>query len=493
MREFVNTLLGIKESFEMPNALLETLLDTEKRKIFLSAMRKKGSASNDYFREYFQTTLADRDKLKQDYTPDCLCDLIAKLQKPSTNLLDVCSGTGALSLGTIKEQKGLQKIQCEELSKSVLPLLLGNLMLNNINATVKEKNILTQKTSNVYSIIGDDISIVKNEQEDKFDLIVSNPPFSQSWEPIKDERFDGYELPPKSKADFAFVLDIVNRLSDNGQAFIILPHGVLFRGAKEGNIRKQLIENNLLDSIIGLPENLFLNTGIPVCILALNKAKQDKNILFIDGSKLFTKGKKQNDMSVEHIDKIVSTYKERKDVDKLAHLANYEEIVQNDYNLNIPRYVDTFESEPLPDITLLRIATDLINRECKKSLKSIYKQMLLMKAEPEYQAELEQARAFIRDMLKDDTTDVESLKEFKKFMLGMMFPDKGKNKPNFRVGWMEYNERECSLDELIIVPGENGRDTVLPKEYIEAIASGEYWNYKGDLDGDASEAGNKAC
>lgn len=186
------------------------------------------------------------------------------------------------------------------------------------------------------------------------DAVVSNPPYSLRWETENKEndvRFKGYGLAPKSKADYAFLLHSLYHLKPDGIMGIVLPHGVLFRGGTEGAIRKQLIENNQIDTIIGLPANLFYNTSIPTTIIILRKDKMDNDsVLFIDASKEFKSEKKQNVLTEENIKKIYDAVINRKDIDKFAHVASKEEIIKNDYNLNIPRYVDTYEKEPEIDL-----------------------------------------------------------------------------------------------------------------------------------------------
>jgi len=202
----------------------------------------------------------------------------------------------------------------------------------------------------------------------QFQCIVANPPFSlDKWangyaadSSDKDfkmskeldiyHRFD-WGVPPKSKGDYAFVLHMLHSLDSNGgKMAIVMPHGVLFRGASEGEIRKKLIDLNLLDAVIGLPANLFYGTSIPACILVFKKGRLNHDILFIDASKEYEQGKNQNSLRNSDIDKIIDTYKNRKEIEKYSHLANIEEIKENDYNLNIPRYVDTFEEEEQIDI-----------------------------------------------------------------------------------------------------------------------------------------------
>lgn len=189
-----------------------------------------------------------------------------------------------------------------------------------------------------------------------FDAIVANPPFSLRWTPndmlSEDFRFKGYGIAPKSAADFAFLLHGFHFLSDEGTMAIILPHGVLFRGGAEAKIRTKLLKDNNIDTVIGLPSNLFYSTGIPVCILVLKKCKKQEDVLFINASEHFKKGKRQNSLSDDHIQKIVDTYKNRpnKESPRYARRVSMDEIKQNDYNLNISRYVSTAKEDAPVDL-----------------------------------------------------------------------------------------------------------------------------------------------
>lgn len=205
---------------------------------------------------------------------------------------------------------------------------------------------------------------LENNHLMKFDVIVANPPFSlEKWgvetaqnDPFK--RFGNYAVPPKSKGDYAFVIHMIHSLNENGRMGVVLPHGVLFRGSSEGKIRQKLIDENLLDAVIGLPANLFFGTSIPACILVFKKNRQHQDILFIDASHDFEKNKNQNNLNAGHINKILETYRNRQELDKYSHIATLEEIKENEYNLNIPRYIDTFEEEAPIDLnaTKVRIA-----------------------------------------------------------------------------------------------------------------------------------------
>jgi type I restriction enzyme M protein len=199
-----------------------------------------------------------------------------------------------------------------------------------------------------------------NGQLLKFDIVTANPPFSlDKWghDTAEHDQFGRFNrgIPPKSKGDFAFILHMIETMKPKtGRMAVVVPHGVLFRGSSEGKIRQKLIEENLLDTVIGLPEKLFYGTGIPAAILVFNKAKTDDNVLFIDASCDFKAGKNQNLLGENHIQNILLTYRHRINSDKYSHRVSLETIRDNDYNLNIPRYVDTFEEEAEIDLIAVR-------------------------------------------------------------------------------------------------------------------------------------------
>lgn len=202
--------------------------------------------------------------------------------------------------------------------------------------------------------------------------IIANPPFSVSWDAdtkkLSDPRFKDYgKLAPKSKADYAFIQDMIYKLDSDGIMTAVLPHGVLFRGSSEGHIRKYLVEKmNCLDAVIGLPPNIFFGTQIPTCILVFKKnRKLDDNIIFIDASKEFEKAKNKNLLLDVHIEKITSTYLNRIEIEKYSHIATLQEIVDNDYNLNIPRFVDTFEEEE--EINIQDVMSEIKSLESKRT------------------------------------------------------------------------------------------------------------------------------
>jgi len=195
-------------------------------------------------------------------------------------------------------------------------------------------------------------------EETDFNMVLMNPPYSAKWSAaagfLQDERFSDYGvLAPKSKADYAFLLHGLYHLKSNGTMAIVLPHGVLFRGAAEGKIREKLLRSGNIYAVIGLPANLFYNTSIPTCIIVLKKHRDGRDVLFIDASQKFEKGKKQNAMTDAHIDAVIDLYNKRETVEKESYLASFEDLEKNDFNLNIPRYVDNFEKEEEIDLVAL--------------------------------------------------------------------------------------------------------------------------------------------
>ena len=396
----INELFGIKESFELPERLMGVLIDKEQREAaFNEFMQYDFDLSHDCLRDYFQDEHAARSALKQDYTPDCICDLISLLMPETDKIIDICSGTGALVIGTGRNVY----FQCEELSKASIPVLLFNLAIRGMNATVLQKDVLTNTVEKAFTVQKNgqysDIEIVEDYEQIKTNVVISNPPYSLKWEPKQDERFAGYPLAPKGAADYAFVLDGLSRLTDNGTAFYILPHGVLFRGKAEGEIRKQLVENNLIDAVIGLPDNTFLNTSIPVFILVLKKNRQRKDILFIDASREFEKKGKQNILTREHLEKIADTYWNRRTTEKYSNVTTLEEIRKNEYNLNIPRFVDTYEPEPVPELS--DIIKDIINTRLE--MHKVEKELIAMLSELEGDKAYNEAKDdFIKYMTEQD-------------------------------------------------------------------------------------------
>src|SRR5699024_9585976 len=281
---------------------------------------------------------------------------------------DICGGVGGLT-----NQLEYENIFIEELWKRAVPLLLFVLAIRNKKAIVCNGDSLIRECDAIYKRTPTDkYSTIEltDEAPDQFDTVVSNPPYSLKWDDKSlqnDSRFIHYPTAPKSKADFAFVLHCLSKLNDNGTLAVVLPHGVLFRGSKEGAIRKQLIEENLIDSVIGMPGNMFYNTQIQTDILVLKKNQENKDILLIDTSKEFTKNGKYNYLNEEQLEKIKSVYQKRDKIEKFSNVVTLDDIEANDYNLNIPRYVDTYEAEPVPDLIEVLKELNQLDEEIKQS------------------------------------------------------------------------------------------------------------------------------
>lgn len=352
----INDLFGVSESFHAPYKLTEILKNAEQRNnLFEAFLTVETDLSFDWFTEYFQAEHSDRKGKKQDFTPDGIVTLASSLLGGTISNADICAGTGGLTIKRYASNKDAT-LYCEEFSDRAIPFLLFNLAIRNVNATVYHGDSLTRDFKAIYKLKStkkfSDIQTTETLDEPKTQTVIMNPPYSMPWNPSKDysdqERFKPFgALAPKSKADYAFLLQGLHQLDVNGKMAIILPHGVLFRGAAEGTIRKKLIELNLLDTVIGLPEKAFYNTDIPTVILILKKNRTNNDILFIDASKEFTKQRSHNVIEHQHIKKILEVYNDRRDKDKFSHVATQSEIKENDFNLNIPRYVDTFEPEPV--------------------------------------------------------------------------------------------------------------------------------------------------
>jgi type I restriction enzyme M protein len=287
-------------------------------------------------------------KAGEFYTPQEVSKILAKIVTSGKTKLksvyDPTCGSGSLLLRVAKEVEDVNNFYGQEMNRTTYNLARMNMILHGVHYLkfdIKQEDTLEHP----------------QHMDLKFEAIVANPPFSAQWSanPLftSDDRFSQYgRLAPSSKADFAFVQHMIYHLAENGTMAIVLPHGVLFRGAAELHIRKYLIEQkNYLDAVIGLPANIFYGTSIPTCILVFKKCRETPDdILFIDASKEFEKVKTQNMLREEHIDKIIDTYRNRTEIEKYSHCATLQEIIANDYNLNIPRYVDTFQEEEEIDI-----------------------------------------------------------------------------------------------------------------------------------------------
>lgn len=309
-------------------------------------------------------------KAGEFYTPSEVSTLLAKLtkSKPGARISDPTCGSGSLLIKAGKEVGSTNfSLYGQEANGSTWALAVMNMFLHGYdNAVIRW---------------GDTIRNPKLKDGDqllKFDTVVANPPFSLDKWGADEAEGDQYNrfwrgVPPKSKGDWAFITHMIETLNETGKAGVVVPHGVLFRGASEGKIRQKTIEENLLEAVIGLPANLFFGTGIPAAILVFNKDKKNKNVLFIDSSQHFESGKNQNKLNDNHINHIVETYRKFNEgklktgitEDKFSYVATPAEIAENDFNLNIPRYVDTFEEEPEVDIKAVQGEIERLEDELK--------------------------------------------------------------------------------------------------------------------------------
>ena len=291
-------------------------------------------------------------KAGEFYTPQAVSKILTGIaiagqeSKKGLSVYDPCMGSGSLLLNAKKYSMDPRNIKYygQELNTSTYNLARMNMFLHGIAPE-------NQKLRNADTLDAD----WPTGEETEFDMVLMNPPYSARWSAaagfLQDERFSDYGvLAPKSKADYAFLLHGLYHLKNNGTMAIVLPHGVLFRGAAEGKIREKLLRSGNIYAVIGLPANLFYNTSIPTCIVVLKKHRDGRDVLFIDASRKFNKGKKQNEMTDEHIDAVLELYEKRETVEKESFLASFEDLEKNDFNLNIPRYVDNFEEEEQIDL-----------------------------------------------------------------------------------------------------------------------------------------------
>lgn len=313
-------------------------------------------------------------KAGEFYTPQQMSSILSAIvtldsQEPATGkkkkldkVLDFACGSGSLLLNVRKQMgtHGVGKIYGQESNITTYNLARMNMLLHGVKDSEFEIHH-GDSLLNDWDILNE----MNPAKKVEFDAIVANPPFSYRWEPNEtlgeNFRFKSYGLAPKSAADFAFLLHGFHFLGKEGTMAIILPHGVLFRGGAEERIRTKLLKDGNIDTVIGLPANLFFSTGIPVCILVLKKCKKPDDVLFINASEHFEKGKRQNKLLPEHIEKIIATYQFRKEEKRYARRVSMEEIERNDYNLNISRYISTTIAEA--EIDLQAVNANLVNLE----------------------------------------------------------------------------------------------------------------------------------
>lgn len=340
------------------------------------------------------------------YTPHEVSKILAKLvtldvvdDGEQFKVYDPTMGSGSLLLTVRKElpinqKQGSVDFYGQELNTTTYNLARMNLMMHDVsyqNMNLRRGDTLENDWP-FSEKDGVQIPVV-------FDAVVANPPYSQSWEPsnLKDPRFKA-GIAPKSKADYAFIQHSLYHLSRKGTMSIVLPHGVLFRGGAEGKIRESLLMDNKLDAVIGLPANLFYGTSIPTCILVFKgqESRETNDVLFIDASNDFEKAKNKNILSDTQIDKIIQTYQERSTTDKYSYVATFDEIKENDYNLNIPRYVDTYEEVEVTPLSEILVEMKKVDQEITESKTSLL--------------------GMLKDLVSEDEEQMNTLKEFIEYM-----------------------------------------------------------------------------
>lgn len=363
-----NSRVDFGEDVRAKNAVLRNLLEDFNELDLCPAKLGSSDIIGDAYEYMIANFASDAGKKGGEFfTPSQVSELVASLVQPTENdrIYDPTCGSGGLLLKAYKKVPSKKvAIYGQELNAQTWALCTMNMFLHGVDdAKIWQGDTLANPQN------------IENDRLMKFQVVVANPPFSlDKWDSgfLSNAELDGkgkkqekmtaeldphkrfdWGVPPASKGDYAFVLHMLNSLdADNGRMAIVLPHGVLFRGASEGRIRKQIIEFNLLDAVIGLPANLFYGTGIPACILVFKKGRSKTDVLFIDASSdgNYEKSKNQNILRDSDIQKIVTTYVEYAAHEKYSYLAKRDEIRENEYNLNIPRYVDTFEEEELVDM-----------------------------------------------------------------------------------------------------------------------------------------------
>ena len=327
-------------------------------------------------------------KAGEFYTPQAVSQLIARIvtdgqdTKYGFTVSDFAMGSGSLLL---QLRNYIKNDEAKKIDNKKAVQFFGQ-ELKNQTYNLARMNMMLHRVPGSHQHLrnGDTLDADwPTDEPTNFDAVVMNPPYSQKYNAVEglltDPRFAPYKkLPPASKADFAFLLHGFYHLKDTGTMGIVLPHGILFRGGAEGTIREELLKKGSIYAVIGLPAGIFFSTGIPTCILVLKKNNSDRSVLFIDGSKQYRKERAKNSLDKEHIDKLFTTYKERQDVEKFAHLASFDEIKKNGFNLNLPRYVDTFEEEVEIDIKDVFNELSKLNKDeaiIDEELKEIYDQL----------------------------------------------------------------------------------------------------------------------
>lgn len=373
-RQEIEKIFEIKESWELPQKAME-MLENDSGKLFRKIMETNPDLKDDLFRDYYQNTQGDREKLKQDFTPGCLGQVISEMAGRAKSIADICAGTGTL---TIKMwQKNTDAFyHAEEMARSAIPLLLVNLAIRNMDAEVINGNSLTGDVFEIYRIRRGRC-YGKIERSDceyrRYDVVVMNPPYSFKWPEVDEYKEDirfRWGIPPKNFADYAFLQHGYSLLKPDGKLYGIVATGILFRGGREKDIRKNMVDQGKLSAVVAMPEKLFLNTSIPVAIITLTKEPTEE-ILIIDAQQDYTKGAKQNTIAENDAMKLLQAWNKREEQERYSRLVKIEEIKENDYNLNVPRYIDKYIPEKLPPITEIVKGIQKTEKEIHKAEKEL--------------------------------------------------------------------------------------------------------------------------
>ncbi|RAN84611.1 type I restriction-modification system subunit M [Bacillus sp. SRB_331] len=358
-----------------PQKQNQTIAEVMKELSVLNVAGHEGDMLGDAYEYLIGQFASDSGKKAGEfYTPQAISTLMTRIvlhdkeNQKGFSVYDPTMGSGSLLLNVKKysNEAGTISYFGQELNTSTYNLARMNMILHGVDTA-------NQHLNNADTLDQD----WPTDEPTNFDGVLMNPPYSAKWTAEKgfldDPRFSMYGvLAPKSKADFAFLLHGFYHLKDSGVMAIVLPHGVLFRGNTEGKIRKILLDNGAIDTVIGLPSNIFFNTSIPTTVIILKKNRSTKDVLFIDASNEFEKGKNQNVLTDDHIDKMLETYIQRENIEKYAHVASFDEIIENDYNLNIPRYVDTFEEEDEISLVELSGAMQQTQQELQQAEQNLF-------------------------------------------------------------------------------------------------------------------------
>lgn len=364
----INSLLGVAESYQGVEALEKMLKDAARRpELFRAFLARDPDLSKDWFTDYFQQEHGDRAKFKQDFTPLGVASLAAQLMGDEGDRVgDLCAGTGGLSI-QLWSRRRRAFFHCEEFSSRALPFLLFNLAIRNIRGEVWQGDTVNRRYTAVWKLSPgeafSDLEQLPPDQGDRtpLDAVLLNPPYSLHWEPRSDERLEAYGIPPSQFADFVFVLHGLKLLGERGRLTAILPSGVLFRGKGEADIRRALLERHQLEGLVGLTGKMFLNTDIPVIVLVLRKGEPVSRLMIVNAEQEYEAHADQNLLTPAQVEHILKVYRGHHAVPRLAALADQEALEDNDYNLNIPRYVNTWQ--PPEQESLEKIVGDLIELE----------------------------------------------------------------------------------------------------------------------------------